>query len=121
MAATPNAGAQRHDLGPTGVCCGWAVRRQRDAAGDELLALFRGAAIPNDGMSSTEDRSRDAVKERGNHGRGPYQGNANSRSSAWIGGGPAQSPPPQPITEDALRDAPGRSLAAATTAILVYD
>ena len=110
LGGAANAAHNVHDLGarvlPVGVV-------GKDAAGDELLALFRGAGIPTDGIVSETGRVT-PVKTR--IMAGGYQ--ATRQQVVRLDREPAHEP--QPMTEDALLTRL-TSLAARADAILVSD
>jgi D-glycero-beta-D-manno-heptose-7-phosphate kinase len=110
LGGAANAAHNVHALGarviPVGVV-------GKDAAGDELLALFHGAGIPTDGIV-TETARVTPVKTR--IMAGGYQ--ATRQQVVRLDREPA--PEPQPITEDALL-ARLTSLAARADAIVVSD
>jgi len=110
LGGAANAAHNVHDFGARVVPVGVVGK---DAAGDELLALFHGAGIPTDGIVPETGRVT-PVKTR--IMAGGYQ--ATRQQVVRLDREPTHEP--QPITEDALL-ARLTSLAARADAILVSD
>src|SRR5881296_3404404 len=110
LGGAANAAHNVHDLGARVVPVGVVGK---DVAGDELLALFRGAGIPTDGIVPETGRVT-PVKTR--IMAGGYQ--ATRQQVVRLDREPPHEP--QPITEDALLTRL-TSLAARADAILVSD